>query len=586
MSGDSFATFYQEELVALRKDAYRFGKRYPEIAGGLGIRWGDTPDPMAERVIEAMAWFAARIRRDSEARLPLAARQVLQRVHPNFVRPVPSIGIASLVTAEGFADAHPAGRMLDAGARFHCAGGTGGAGADGGVVRWRTGWPVLLSGARVRECRVGERSLDLLVGDIRELPALRLFVCGDPFVAHSLHQWVHCAAVDVLVDGGSVGRGALSPGGLSAEDLVLPRASFAHPGYQLVQEYFVCPDRFLFWDIDLSRYAGQGRERGGVAEISLRLRLPPPEGVRGDLVRFDACAVPLVNLHETVAEPVEVDHTRHSYPLVADRSAPDRAEVHSILEMDALYPGGRAFRIPCQSEARGADAGDDGGAGRRWYERRVPRVTGGGTDVELFFKFSRPEEMREAFTVSARVLCTDRGRAAAVGNSVVLENDDEMDVASAIMERPPTRQYDPPLDGGELWRLVDALTLRRGAPSWELSGENGMAAIRETLRLFIPEGCQGARAQVDGIVGWECEDTLAPLRATRLRPMGGAARGHAFVMRLDPGAFRNSSPFLFASVVESFLALFAGAGSFTRLTAYAGDDELCRWPARCGAVRL
>jgi type VI secretion system protein ImpG len=190
--------------------------------------------------------------------------------------------------------------------------------------------------------------------------------------------------------------------------------------------------------------------------------------------------------------------------------------------------------------------------------------------------------MAAPFTVSARVLCTDRGRASTMGNTIELENDDEMDIASAVMERPPTRQYDPPLSGGELWRLVSALSLHRRP----LSGEAGLAALRETLRLFIPDGCQGASSQVDAITAWECEDTLAPLRPTRLRPMGGAARGHSFTMRLNPGAFASGSAFLFASVVESFLALFAGINSFTRLTAYAADDLLRQWPPRSGRQRL
>lgn len=568
MSEDSFAAFYQEELVALRRDAYRFGKRHSEMAGSLGLHWGDSPDPMAERVIEAMAWFAARVRRDSQARMPLAARQILQRIHPHFVRPVPSIGIASLTPTDNFAEAHPAGRILPAGSRFHCAD------PDGGVIRWRTGHPIRLNGARVVDCGFDGDSLNLVVKDIRDLPSLRLFPWGNPFTAHSLHQWVHSGAADVLVDGESIGRDSLTPGGLSPEELALPRDSFAHPGYQLLQEYFVCPDRFLFWDIDLSR----SPERRAEMKISIPLRLPPPDSVRLDLVRFDTCAVPLVNLHERMAEPILVEHTRHSYPLEPDRTNPDAAEIHSILEVEAIRPGGASFAVP----PHGAAGMKTGATGWRWYERRTPRTTGTGTDVELFFKSTNPEDSDEPFTVSARVLCTDRGRAAAVGNNTELKNDDEMEITSAVMERPPTRQYDPPLSGDDLWRLVDAMTARRG----ELSGKNGLSAIRETLRLFIPDGCRGAHAQADAITGWKSEDTLVPLRPSRHLPMGGAARGHAFTMRLDPNGFKNSSPFLFASVVDSFLSLFAGINSVTQLTAYAGDDELRAWPPRLGSRRL
>ncbi|MDR1744983.1 MAG: type VI secretion system baseplate subunit TssF, partial [Planctomycetota bacterium] len=396
MNADSFGAFYQEELVAFRKDAYRFGKRHPEMADSLGLHWGDSPDPMVERLIEATAWFAARIRRDSEAGMPFAAQQILGRIHPHFTRPVPSMGIASLTPNDGFADAHPAGRILPAGARFHCAG------AGGGVIHWRTGSPILLNGAKVISHDFGEtkrpdgivggHSLSLVVENIRAMPSLRLFPWGNPFTTHPLHQWVHANALDVRIgeagcpDGKriSLGRDAIQPGGLSPEELALPRDSFAHPAYQLLQEYFVCPDRFLFWDIDLSRCA-ERRER---MEIAILLRLPPPDGVRADLVRFDACAVPMVNLFETLAEPVLVDHTRHSWPLESNRADPDASEVHSILEVEAIQPGGGSFVIP----RHGADGGGDGKTKWRWYGRRRRRMTGYGSDVELFFKSPDAED--------------------------------------------------------------------------------------------------------------------------------------------------------------------------------------------------
>lgn len=572
MNSDKFSLLYQEELIALRKDARRFGTQHQEMAGRLGLDWGETPDPMVERLIESTAWLAARVRHDSQARLPFTAQQVLAKIHPHFISPVPSVGIASLQAHAGFAEGYPAGRPLAAGSRFHCGC------ADGGVIRWRTGWPHLLSGAAVAGHSSGERGgawrLRLVVKNIRALPSLRLFLCGDPALTHPLHQWVHTNCTDIFIDdaeewageqtpGGQIrlDADAFRPGGLAEEDLVLPTGGFPHPAYQLLREYFTCPERFLFWDFDLSNCP----ERRKPAAISIFLRLPPPPGVSTNHIRFDANAVPVVNLHETLAEPIRVERARHGYALEPDRSNPDRTEVHSVLELEALRPGGGAFAIP-----------------GRWHSRRCRRTTGGGSDVELFFVPPDKEDFREPFIVSARVLCTDRGRAAALGNQITLASDDETELFSAVMERPPTPQCAAPSGGDELWKLVAAMTLRHR----ELSGGDGLTALKNILRTFIPEDCRGALAQTEGVTALECRDTLAPLRASRLLPMGGAMRGHAFTMHLDPSAFTTGSPFLFASVIESFLALFAGAHSFTQLTACSGGEKLHSWPPRTGRRRL
>lgn len=591
MTSDAFTAYYRDELLALRRDGYLFGKRYPDLAPQLGLGWGDNPDPMVERIIESLAWFAARIRADSESKLPMAAQQVLRQIHPNFVRPVPSIGIATLTPVDGFGDA----QTIPAGSRFHCEG------ADGEIVRWRTGWPILLSNARVEGaefCDAGRAGIAGAPGgqccfrlNVAALPgvdAFRLFLKGDPFSTHSLHEWIHTALLDVhalIPDGDGttkdipLGRDALRPGGLSPEDLVLPRSQYAHPAYQLTQEYFACPERFLFWDFFFpDRELAQK-----TAALVLVLRLPPPETVSARYVSFDPRAVPVVNLYETIAEPISVDHTRHCYPLEADRSNPGSAEIYSIEEIEALFPGQPARPIPYRDVSFAMAEPNAPGPAWRWHERRRRSLSDGGTDIDLFFKCLDPGEMREPFTVSARIVCTNRGNASLVGNPTKLYSEDSTHIDFAVMERPPSRQWSPDLSEDALWRLVSSMTLHRKA----LSGAKGREALQQILRLFAPTENLWAGGQIAGISELKCEDTLAPLRPTRDRPMGGAAHGHAFSLKLDRAAFTNGSPFLFASVLESFLALFAGINSFTKLTVSAGGGEaLYAWPARSGRQRL
>lgn len=589
MNSDSFTSYYQDELLAIRKDAYQFGKRHENLAPQLGVEWGANPDPMVERLIESLAWFAARIRRDSEEKLPSAAQQVLRRICPGLVRPVPSIGIVSLTPVEGLSET----KTVPAGSRFHCEG------ACGEIIRWRTAWPVTLSGARVTwagfsnagDCDIPGLPFDrpcfrLDLSGMAQTETFRLFLKGDPFSTHPLHEWVHTNLMDVYLtseDGADktlrLGKDALRPGGLAPEDLVLPRSEYAHPSYQLAREYFACPERFLFWDFTLP-VEELGKES---VSIVIPLRLPPPDSVSAEYVCFDPFAVPVVNLFERTAEPIGVDHTRHCYPLEADRSDPDATQVYSVLGVEALFPAEAAITIPYYGEPITGDELGDSRRVWRWYDRRRESVSENGTDIDLFFKCLDQRDLDYPFTAAVRTLCSNRDKASALGNNTRLHNDDEMPILAAIMERPPTRQWEPVLSGEALWRLVSSMSLHLKA----LSGAKGLECLQEILRLYCPADSHWALTQMDGLGKLLCEDTLAPLRATRERPMGGAARGHHFSLWLDKSAFRNTSPFLFASVVEAFLALFAGINSFTRLTAYlGGNTELYAWPARSGSQRL
>ncbi len=587
MMTDSLRAFYQEELRALRDDARDFSRQYPRIAPMLAEGGGEAADPTAERMLEATAFMAARMRLDSEARLPLAAQQLIGLLYPNFAAPIPSVSIARLVPEEGMSDNFPGGIDIPAGTAFSTR-------ADGRQERidWRTARDATLVDVRVLEAELlsrtpvglanhpGRRFLRLRLSPLRGVDGLNLFLLGDSFVTYPLHTWVHLNCVDVLVSSRhgedryvQLGRKALQPGGLGENDRLFPSGDFALPAYQILQEYFVCPECFLFWD--LAGIRGHGREAG--AAIHLALAGEPPQELDIDPEMFVANAVPVVNLFEKLAEPLHVDHRHHSYLLQPDQRRRDTTEVHTILAMEALTPGGEPRRIKPYFSLDG-DGRDDG---LYWFARRRPAIGGQGTEMHLHFKDrelgvgrSRP------YTVSARVLCTNRGQAVGLGVSAALEHNTELPLREARLVRPPTPQHRPPMLGDELYKLVSGISLHQVS----LMGTNGLAALKELMRLYAPPGDAVSRVQIDGIVGLESRPDIQLLRPGPERPMGGAARGLEIRLLVDEDVFHGSSIFIFGSVMDQFFGLYSDINSFTRLRLYSTSrrKECHSWPARSG----
>ena len=84
---------------------------------------------------------------------------------------------------------------------------------------------------------------------------------------------------------------------------------------------------------------------------------------------------------------------------------------------------------------------------------------------------------------------------------------------------------------------------------------------------------RGNTQMIDGILGVTSKRVVAQCRRRRLLPRSG---GHA---GFDEEHVSGSGLFLFASVLERFLALYCTVNSFTRLvaTVQGRDGELCRW---------
>jgi type VI secretion system protein ImpG len=142
----------------------------------------------------------------------------------------------------------------------------------------------------------------------------------------------------------------------------------------------------------------------------------------------------------------------------------------------------------------------------------------------------------------------------------------------------PTRTYRPASRQGLLWRLISHLSLNH----LSLVSEGDKAeALREILRLYdFTDSPQTAR-MIDGIsdvrsrrvVGWVVGEG-----------QGAYARGVEVTLEFDETRFSGGGLFLFATVLEHFLALYCTMNSFTKMVARTkgAQGDLRKWPPRMG----
>lgn len=71
-------------------------------------------------------------------------------------------------------------------------------------------------------------------------------------------------------------------------------------------------------------------------------------------------------------------------------------------------------------------------------------------------------------------------------------------------------------------------------------------------------------------------------------PRQSFVRGWDVELKIDESQFAGLGAFLFGSVLERFLSLYAMTNSYTSLTMMAAqrEGEMARWPPRSGGVEL
>lgn len=140
---------------------------------------------------------------------------------------------------------------------------------------------------------------------------------------------------------------------------------------------------------------------------------------------------------------------------------------------------------------------------------------------------------------------------------------------------PPTQTLRPATAKRGGWRLLSHLSLNH----LSLSGLEGADALRETLRLHDVRDVPETRGVLDAI------RSVASRRATaRLAGSGALCRGLDVDLEIDGRLVDSGTAYLFASVIDRFLGLYASINAFSRLgVRLHGRGELThRWPARAG----
>src|SRR2546426_12157503 len=94
---DDLLIYYQRELTFLRQIGAEFAATYPKIASRLLLEADKCEDPHVERLIQAFAFLAARIRHKLDDEFPEITEALLGVLYPHYLAPLPSRSMVQFV---------------------------------------------------------------------------------------------------------------------------------------------------------------------------------------------------------------------------------------------------------------------------------------------------------------------------------------------------------------------------------------------------------------------------------------------------------------------------------------------------------
>jgi len=615
---DELLPYYQQELTFLRSMGAEFAARHSKIAGRLSLNADGTHDPHVERIVEAFAYLNARIRRKLDDDFPEIVGSLLEILYPHYQAPTPSMAIVQFQLARnqaGLVNGYPIPRgetYLETEP------------VEGERCRFRTAYPVTLWPFELESASVLGRPWQApmtprsarATGAIRlqlktfdktlkfsqiKLDTLRFYLhAGQSQSANELHKLLFNHTVEIVLANGPqdpdpviLPLESLQPVGFDRHSNVLPASPRSFPGYRLLTEYFSFPEKFLFADLT-GLSAGRLASIGPGLEMYFFLDCAAP-GLEQTIGRdnFRLGCTPIVNLFPQTADPFQLTHRKSEYRIIPDARRTSALEVYSVDHVAATSPRGEHLDyVPYYSLQH--DHAEDVARGFWHTTRRSGNATQSGLAadqgtevflslVDLDFSPTAPAD----WTVHLKTTCLNRDlprRLPFGGEHPKLDLvGGKGSVSSIHCLTKPTATLRTHWEPRERWRILSHLSLNHLSLS---NGTDGAEALREILRLYDVVDNPETRKLINGISQVETRRAVGRIGSTPT----GLCQGVEVALRLNEEAFTGSGMYLFTSVLDRFLGLYASINSFSRLVAMSEQrleqGPVWRWPARAGERTL
>lgn len=602
---DALLPYYDRELAAISKLAGEFAEANPKVAARLRLTPDAVDDPHVERLLQGVAFLAARVQHRLDDDAPELSDALLELLCPHLLAPVPSMTTVQLKPKpEATGEARVArGSTLQTQP------------VRGEALHYRTChdvtlWPVQIDKAKLsglplpapvnphcpRAVAVLRLSLSTTVPGLTfaqiGLDRLRLHLRGSGPVATQMLELLCTSTMSVaLADGPNDLRPTFLPAkvlsqvGFEANEAALPWPQRAFSGHRLLTEYFAFPEKFLY--VELS-----GLEARSLVQDKSTLELYVYlSRTSGELERsineenFVLGATPAVNLFDYPAEQVVMDGTQSEWLLVPDARRPAALEIYAVERIRYSRPDAPQPQLVPHFQRLRHDHGNETEAeGLSWLASRRPAPeTLGGSETRLMLRDPQFDPALPADGVlSVDTLCCNRDLPSLLpfggGQPALKITDPACPAGAAECLSPPTATLRPQLRERSGWRLVSHLALNHLGVT---GGPQAALALREMLRLHDLRDTPETRLALDGIVSVNATPGVARLPGSRY---GSFARGIELALTFEPKEWTAGGLFLLAGVLERFFALQVSVNGFVRTSVHlrGRTGAVAEWPARSG----
>lgn len=606
-------SYYHQELTFIRKLAAEFALAHPKIAGRLKLDEKNLEDPHVARLIEAFALLNARLRCKLDDDFPELLDGLFNVIYPHYNAPIPSISILQLQPQLTLQEAHtiPPNTIVKTNEMY------------GEECLFKTIYPVELLPLSIEQISLTTKpfmapiipemsnaatilriSLNCTADGISLAQLapqrLRFFLNLPAPYNYQLYELLFNHLISIAFATSPhdqlpivLSKNNLQPVGFKPHEGLLPYPANSFLGYRLLTELFIFPEKFLFFDlINLEQRIWQhSNQRLEIYLYLNRTNDKLTKQVSNNSLAFGC--TPIVNLFEEYAEPIKLTHFTYEYPIIPQVNHLTHArEIYAIQQVTGIKPSGEVISYQPFYGIKHHTTTPQ----LYWYASRKAveqeeNYRPNNTTLFLSVTDNNFSPMttatNENWIINVKLLCTNHNKPNQLpfgGNDPLLSfweyPTDTIKSLRCIV--PMTPSYHPHMNKSQArWQIIAHLSLNHLSLTNEQTGTD---TLKEILTLYNFNDADDVKNMIDGILNLQARPKTTRNTNTNHHSFW---HGTEIILTVDETKFSGVGLFLFASVLEYFLSLYATINSFTQLVVTTKNrGEIYRWSPRAGEKTL
>ncbi|QCE35310.1 type VI secretion system baseplate subunit TssF [Acetobacteraceae bacterium] len=597
---DDFVYYYQRELETLKKLAAEFSEDNPKIAKRLRVSPDLVEDPHVERLLEGSAFLAGRTQKRLDDEYPELTDAMLDVLFPHVLSPMPCASIVELFLPTSRREKF----LLEKGTSFSTLSPEGEKYPFMSTMETEV-WPIKAEKAffeaqpfkapkhpKIQHAKSYVRiSLKLFdkqasFGEISP-ENLCFYLNASDGQAITLFELMTQHLIGILIADDVedtapvfVPPSVLEMPGFDIENFLLPDFAQSFSGFHFLYEYFGFLKKFLFIKLKgLSSYFTGVKQSEKVLYFFFNVTNKLFETLfHADILKLNC--VPVINLFEGSIDPISLDLTKTSYPLIADSTKRNYLEVWRLKEVyEILENGERGY---WRSLYQNLAYHETQALGRYTLGQRFSLKN---SKRELFFNpiDFEMDTQKDSFPVLSMNAWLHNGNlplAIPFGKGAPYFKNTAFKKIESLTPFSPCWQ--PVLHDKKAWSLISHLTLDHLC---EEKGEKAAASLKKLLSLY--DVCQTAESTmlIESLISVNAVFTT--MRHPQKVPLA-FCKGIKISLIFERKSWHRHGIYLLACILERFLALNATINTFVVTSAYLKDQQepIAVFPPRIGLQEL